>query len=256
MAANDSAGEQKPKIELTAKEARAGEADLEALAPYVSPEVAQRQPESAASDVYCLGVILYEMLAGNPPFTAGSPAAVIVEAALPRAPSPVTGRVAEVSPLLQDLVLRALEKEPSSRPQSAARFKRELESALSPKKAEPTPTRMMTGEGFRASVHRGTPFVAFPRSPCVDGSARHRFGMPASQSVGSEAPLPSKPPSSNIPDGPPDRRRGRSFTSGGDCSGLGTRYAYRACLGPASHSGVVTGSAAYSSSRAVARSTY
>jgi serine/threonine protein kinase len=181
VVANDSAGEQKPEIELRAKEPQAGEAELEVIAPYVSPEVGQRQSRSAASDVYCLGAILYEMLAGYPPHTAGSPAAVIIRQILEH-PRPLRDVRPEVSPRLQDVVLRALEKEPLSRPQSAALFKQELESALSPNKTDPTPTRMMTGEGFR-----GSETGEFLLSPSL--------GLPASPSVGPEAPLASKPPS-------------------------------------------------------------
>jgi serine/threonine-protein kinase len=98
---------------------------------YMSPEQAQGKPLDVRSDLYSLGVLLYQMLVGRAPFvdddavvvmarhiksTAVPPAEAAPEAGIPRA--------------LSDLVVRALAKDPAERPESARAFVAELDAAV------------------------------------------------------------------------------------------------------------------------------
>ncbi len=80
---------------------------------YLSPEQAAGEPATPRSDLYATGVLLYEMLAGTPPFTGESPLAVAL-AHQRTAPPPLRGR-ADVDPALATAVERALEKDPDRR---------------------------------------------------------------------------------------------------------------------------------------------
>jgi serine/threonine-protein kinase len=97
-------------------------------AAYISPEQAQGQPVDGRSDIYSLGAVLYEMLAGRPPFTGDSPVAVAYKQVNE---SPVLPSIAnpEVTPLLDAVLMRALAKNPANRYQTADEFRADLERA-------------------------------------------------------------------------------------------------------------------------------
>jgi serine/threonine-protein kinase len=81
---------------------------------YLSPEQAEGAAVDARSDLYGLGCVLYEMLAGRPPFVADSVAA-LVHQHISRAPDPPSRSRPEVSPALDGAVLRCLAKDPRER---------------------------------------------------------------------------------------------------------------------------------------------
>jgi len=114
---------------------------------YMSPEQAMGEREiTARSDIYALGVVAYEMLTGDPPFT-GSTTQSIVARVLTEEPRPIGPQRKSVPEEVEAAVLTALEKLPADRFGSAAEFA----NALS---GETTVTRRATG-ARRAAVQSG-----------------------------------------------------------------------------------------------------
>lgn len=92
---------------------------------YMAPEQARGEPADERSDLFSLGCVLYEMLAGAPPFD-GTSALEAASSVLRDEPRPLAAVRPDVAPALAELVHRLLRKEPSERPGSAAAVRDEL----------------------------------------------------------------------------------------------------------------------------------
>jgi serine/threonine-protein kinase len=93
---------------------------------YISPEQVKGQRGDQRSDIYSLGAMLYEMLTGQPPFTGANALVVLNERVLSDA-KPVRELNPEVSPQLEEILFRALERDPRNRYATAAEMAWELE---------------------------------------------------------------------------------------------------------------------------------
>ena len=96
---------------------------------YMSPEQASGDKLDGRSDIYSLGIVLYQMLAGTPPFDGPSSAAILAQQ-LTQEPTPIRRLRADVSEELQIVLERMLLKSPAKRFQTAGEVSRSLIDAL------------------------------------------------------------------------------------------------------------------------------
>ncbi|HYX78490.1 MAG TPA: Stk1 family PASTA domain-containing Ser/Thr kinase [Solirubrobacterales bacterium] len=141
-------------------------------AQYLSPEQAQGLPVTASSDIYSIGVMLYEALTGRVPFEADSPVTVALKqvSERPHAPSELNPAVSRA---LDAVVLKALAKDPANRFASAEEFSRALDAA----EADPSGAGLGDTASYAAvAAAAGTP----PPGPPPEGPPERRgFFTPA-----------------------------------------------------------------------------
>ncbi|HEY3359709.1 MAG TPA: serine/threonine-protein kinase, partial [Polyangia bacterium] len=138
---------------------------------YMAPEQAAGQKVDGRTDIYAVGAILYELLAGVAPFEGDDILDVLTRKAREDPPS-LAGRVADVPPALEQLVMRALRRDPAERPPSMADFAAQLRGVPRPRGAAGDSLLGLMAGGPRPAARAP---AAAPQRPANDGS----FDAPA-----------------------------------------------------------------------------
>src|SRR5215468_3221755 len=152
---------------------------------YMSPEQARGQKADARTDIFSLGVVLYEMIAGQPPF-GGVNAIEVMGAILKTEPAPLKFHFANLSPQLEHIVSRALRKDRDERYQRAKdllidlkdykeelAFTAKLERSVQPEKKQP-----VTEQAAAATTGESAAVATQSSGKIILGEIkRHRFGV-------------------------------------------------------------------------------
>jgi serine/threonine-protein kinase len=186
--------------------ARAGASDITeagaimGTAQYLSPEQAQGRPVTEASDLYAIGVVLFEMLTGRAPFDGDSAVAIALKHVNQPAPSP-RQFVPSIPPALEAVVIKALAKDASQRYTEAESFIRDLDAV-------------------ETSLNRGTvdteSTAVFAPLPVPVASSPAPVASPPVPVAPPPAPAPPEPPPVEaevieaLPPGPPEPPEGRN----------------------------------------------
>ncbi|MEA2241284.1 MAG: eukaryotic-like serine/threonine-protein kinase [Solirubrobacteraceae bacterium] len=184
--------------------ARAGASDMTqtgsimGTAQYLSPEQAQGHAVTARSDLYSIGIVLYEMLTGNVPFEAEA-AVTIALKQVSEAPVPPSRINPAVTPELEAVVLRALEKEPARRFADADEFIAALDAAGS---RIPSPAAIAAAEAAAAAA------AALPAAAMAGGAPPPLPPLPPAPATGIYPPAgPYREVQREVAAAPPPRRR-------------------------------------------------
>jgi tetratricopeptide (TPR) repeat protein len=153
---------------------------------YMAPEQAAADPHvDHRADIYAVGALAYEMLAGRPPFTAPT-AQALLAAQITQAPEPVVQYRRSVPPGLNAVVMRCLEKRAADRWQSAAEMVPQLDAMTTPSSGTmPIAASAVISTGTEKAIRRGHParvaILFAVASLVVLGIARvlvQRLGLP------------------------------------------------------------------------------
>jgi serine/threonine-protein kinase len=164
-------------------------------ADYISPEQAQGKTATPRSDIYSLGVTLYEMLTARLPFTGDSPVAVAMQH-VSAEPPPPHQIIPQIPPSLEKLILETMAKDPDHRPTSAHDFVQRLQNyraaanqqtAMTPgpahQPAQPAPPHPDPFQDRNIEHQQPRPGTPQPRSP-----VHHSPPPPQNVNTGGGAP--------------------------------------------------------------------
>jgi len=140
---------------------------------YMSPEQCMGEELDGRSDIYSMGILLYEVLCGSVPFKSPTPSAVVVQH-VTQAPAPLRSVNLSIPAAVEVVVLHALEKKREARPQTAKALAQEMKAAvLSAVAAHSTVPTEANLSPVTASSSAFTPpgvTIPFVRSSSVTGA--------------------------------------------------------------------------------------
>ena len=126
---------------------------------YMAPEHAQGQPPSAATDLYSLGIVAYEMLTGEQPFKGGTPFSLVLKH-IKEPPPPLIERRDDIDEAFQDIIFRVLAKDPEERFPTAGA----MMSALQELGLEDAPDLSVVDGSIKTAAPAATNRASLPRN--------------------------------------------------------------------------------------------
>ena len=169
---------------------------------YLSPEQAQGQPSDRRSDLYSLGIIVYEIITGVPPFRGDNPLSIMMQhySAMPTPPTAINPKV---SPALSAVILRSIAKDPDARFSSASAMTIAMAEAFN----MPAPADLRL---YAAPVPVDIPARSdLPAAYSQPGSLPNDSWAKVSSATASRDSLPQTLPPVSAPMTPPPIRGGR-----------------------------------------------